>query len=245
MNKEKFLQDLAKEYVQQTGEAYLLENGALTDPTPALDRKMAALRRKRLLWRPRAFLGAAASIIVVVVAWFALFQDNVPTAEPQMWGGHHDAAAPQAAPPIPPAVGGGGSPGFGIVTPPITTSPMALPETELFFRQTTAEVMENLESVRDEAPRELLPAPAPGVAQAYSHMDMPPFEALLQAYQALDENDPMTLAYTFHYMNGVPTLFIGSREHEDEPLTIVAIYTLEDGVPVPLMHGLDWKYFSQ
>ena len=70
---EKFLQDLAKQYVKETGETYILENDAIIpEPTPGLDGKMRAARRRQK-WQThrRAFMSVAASIVVLVIAGIA------------------------------------------------------------------------------------------------------------------------------------------------------------------------------
>ncbi|MCL2285533.1 MAG: hypothetical protein FWC32_04120 [Firmicutes bacterium] len=110
---EKFLQDLAKQYVKKAGEIYKQDNDAIIPaPTPGLDGKMRAARHRQK-WQShrRAFMSVAASIVVLVIAGIAFlpqFLTNFGTdgtanfaTESVMPGAEAPAAlpAPQAAAP--------------------------------------------------------------------------------------------------------------------------------------------------
>jgi len=74
-----FLKNLAKEYVMEIGEIYKKENAAITPaPTPALDAKMKAARRRKNLTigsgfaaqrkiNKRFFVSIAASVVILVI----------------------------------------------------------------------------------------------------------------------------------------------------------------------------------
>ena len=85
MKSEAFLKNLAKQYVSETGEIYKRENAEISPaPTPRMDGKMWAARRRQK-WKAHRhiLMSVAASVIVLVVVGIAflpeILQNNEPT----------------------------------------------------------------------------------------------------------------------------------------------------------------------
>ena len=173
MKSEAFLRNLAKQYVSETGEVYKRENASISPaPTPRMDGKMwAARRRQKWKMHRRTIMSIAASIVVLVVVGIAflpeVMRDNASTpvndsAENEMYFG----AATGGALPSEPA------------TPSLTPAPPAPPVTDTVdetrvWRQVTVPDEDDLlnmdfalaEDGECEIPAEATPAMPPGIAQ--------------------------------------------------------------------------------
>lgn len=172
-------QKLAKQYVKEAGEKYLLENDGLAQsPTPALDAKITAARRRQKWQRHRlTFMGVAASVIVIIIAGIAflpeVLREYAPTADmlqpsaPMAAGGIPATAQPApmpAAPAIPPPA--------AAPAPP----PAAEPRAEAAAPPATDEavarqyIQANLEAAVDEA---VVPEETPATEEIFDTDDTP------------------------------------------------------------------------
>ena len=128
MKSEAFLKNLAKQYVNETGEIYKRENAAISPaPTPRMDGKMwAARRRQKWKTHRHIFMSIAASIVVLVVVGIAILPEILTTPrianesvtdDAQFFGTGNVAGAPPApateATPPPPAM----------LAPPVADTP--------------------------------------------------------------------------------------------------------------------------
>ena len=96
MNNEQFLKTIAKQYVAEVGERHITENAALAVmPTPALDAKVKAARRRAFFARSRILVSVAASIAVAAIVWFGL----LPANSPEIVHNYSTLATPQAGMP--------------------------------------------------------------------------------------------------------------------------------------------------
>jgi len=98
VSNEKFLQNLAKQYVKETGEKYIKENDELNhDPTHTLDRKITTRRKPAQNWWKYAV--TAASVVVLFVLGALLLRDtdmyNIRVTQPD--------ATPQSTDVTPPS----------------------------------------------------------------------------------------------------------------------------------------------
>ena len=138
---EDFLKNLAKQYVQETGEQYLLENDELEK---SLTNRMDAKIRARLNRNKRVYISIAASIIVLLIASLAflpeVLRESEYAAETQMAPVTTPAPgvgepAPTLPAPMAPPMAGIGPPPTEIAMPDTVVGAPAIPPSDMYGGQ--------------------------------------------------------------------------------------------------------------
>jgi len=177
MKSEAFLKNLAKQYVNETGEMYKHENAVISPaPTPRMDGKMWAARRRQK-WKAHRhiFMSIAASIVMLVVVGIAflpeILQDNAPMPANESIAndaamnfgaatGAADGVSP-TPPPAPPATEAAPPPAADIADDTIVWHQAEVPEEDDLLNMDFALP----EDGEWEPPAIAAPAMPPGIAQ--------------------------------------------------------------------------------